>query len=90
MDTEYFVYIVRSLKDHKFYTGHTDDNIEERLRAHNKGVKSTPSTLHRGPFELIHVEITQDRSEARKMEKYFKSGTGREIRDEIIENSKLW
>ena len=83
----YFVYIIRSQRDHKFYTGITND-IERRLRAHNKDSHATPSTLKRRPFELIHVEIVSDRQEARKLEKYFKSGTGREIRDEII--SSWW
>ncbi len=82
----YFVYILRSQKDGKVYTGITN-NIERRLRAHNKGNHATPSTLKRGPFELIHAEVVNDRGEARRLEKYFKSGAGREIRDEII---KQW
>lgn len=79
----YFVYILRSQKDGKFYTGITKD-LERRLRTHNKGSHATPSTLKRGPFDLVHVEIVKDRIEARKLEKYFKSGAGREIRNEII------
>ncbi len=60
------------------------DNIERRLQQHNKGNKGTPSTLDRGPFQLIHVEITKNRVEARQLEKYFKSGSGRETRNEIM------
>jgi putative endonuclease len=82
----FFVYIIRSLKDKKFYTGFTS-NIERRLEEHNKGTLGTESTLGRGPFELIHVEIVKNRNKARELEKYYKSGTGREIRDEIV---KLW
>ena len=78
----YFVYILKSRKDSKFYTGITN-NIDRRLRTHNKGSHATPSTLQRGPFELTHVEIVSDRNEARRLEKYFKSGAGREIRSEI-------
>lgn len=79
----YFVYILRSQKDGKHYTGITN-NIEKRLQAHNKGDHATPSTLKRGPFKLVYVEIVNDRKEARRLEKYFKSGAGREIRDEIL------
>ena len=81
----YFVYILKSQKDEGFYTGITED-IEKRLRTHDKGSHATPSTLKRGPFELIHVEIVDNRNEARKLEKYFKSGAGREIRGEIMDS----
>jgi len=80
----HYVYIVKSLKDNRFYTGITN-NLEKRLSEHNRGVSSTPSTLGRGPFELVHVELVEKRDEARKLEKYFKSGIGREIRDEIVQ-----
>lgn len=40
------------------------------------------------PIELVHVEICQNRIEARKMEKYFKSGYGREIIEELF-NKKI-
>ena len=73
----------KSLRDSKFYTGMTED-ILERFREHNRGDYSMPSTLRRGPFELVHVEIVSNRQEARKLEKYFKSGSGREIRDELF------
>ncbi|MDO8621359.1 MAG: GIY-YIG nuclease family protein [Candidatus Levybacteria bacterium] len=79
----YFVYILKSQKDNKFYTGITN-NIERRLYVHNRGSHSTSSTLKRGPFDLVHVETVNDRIEARRLEKYFKSGAGREIRDEIV------
>ncbi|KKR77060.1 MAG: hypothetical protein UU21_C0001G0114 [Candidatus Levybacteria bacterium GW2011_GWA2_40_8] len=73
------------MRDGKFYTGFTDD-INRRFIQHNKGNVSTKSTLNRGPFMLVHVEITYNRKEARFLEKYFKSGAGREIRQEIYEN----
>lgn len=79
----YFCYIIKSVKDGKFYTGITND-IGRRMDQHNQGTHSTPSTLHRGPFILVHVEIVQSRAEARELEKYFKSGVGREIRNELF------
>jgi putative endonuclease len=84
----YFVYILFSLKDHKFYTGLTN-NIERRLEEHNRGNYGTPTTLNRGPFSLIHAEEAISLTEARKREKYWKSGQGREVRD-IIAKKISW
>jgi putative endonuclease len=80
----YYVYIIKSIKDNKFYTGITID-IERKFEEHNRGKYSTPSTLNRGPFELKYVEIVSNRIEARVLEKYFKSGSGREIRNELFQ-----
>lgn len=81
----YFVYIIQSTKTKQFYTGFTN-NLDRRLQEHDTGRKSTPTTLNAGPFELIHIELVESRGEARKLEKYFKSGSGREIRKEIVES----
>lgn len=74
----YFVYILESRKDGKHYTGFTD-NLDRRLKQHNKGSKATPSTRNRGPFRLVYYEQVEDRRTARRREKYFKSGVGREF-----------
>ncbi len=79
----YFVYILLSEKDNKFYTGITN-NIDRRLREHNRGTKSTRSTLGRGPFKLIFAQECKSRENARELEKYFKSGSGREVREELV------
>ena len=39
------------------------------------------------PLKLFHVELCKTRKEARKLEKYFKSGYGREI-IELLEQDK--
>ena len=72
------VYVIKSLKDHKNYTGITN-NLERRLSEHNQGKISTPSTKNRGPFKLIYSEKVEDRINARKREKFLKSGCGREF-----------
>ena len=79
----YYVYILKSLKDNKYYTG-ISNNIESRIRQHNIGYSSTKSTKTRGPFELRFAQECINRVEARSLEKYLKSGLGREIRDELI------
>ena len=74
----YFVYVLKSEKDNKLYTGFTN-NLNRRIAEHNKGKLSTPSTRNRGPFKLVYSEKVDDRKTARAREKYFKSGSGREF-----------
>ena len=69
-----YVYVLRSKKDYKLYYGFTD-NLEKRLSEHNSyKVKSTKA---RAPFELVYFETVGSDIDARKKEKYFKSGFGR-------------
>ncbi|NAS30967.1 GIY-YIG nuclease family protein [Flavobacteriaceae bacterium R38] len=69
------VYVLRSLKDNRFYVGMSAD-IEKRIQTHNSGnVKSTKGYR---PWELIHQESFPDRITARKREKYLKSGYGKQ------------
>ncbi len=57
----YWVYILRSLKDGKKYTGYTK-GLPSRFEAHQKGmVKSTKS---RRPFELIYYEGCLNQNDA--------------------------
>ena len=76
----YFVYIIQSSLTKEYYKGLTD-NIDRRIKQHFKG--QTLFAKHRLPLRLIHVEICADRITARKLEKFFKSGYGREIIAEI-------
>lgn len=80
---KYFVYILRSLKDGKYYVGLTS-NIEKRLEYHNSG--RVRSTKHRTPFELLYKEVYATRSEAREREKYLKSYKGSKEKLFILES----
>ena len=85
----FYVYILRSLKDGKLYTGHTA-NIEERLIRHNEG--RVRSTKHRRPFELVYLEKHKTRCEAMKRESYLKSPEGGQTKKKLIteyEKTKL-
>ncbi|KKR33481.1 MAG: Excinuclease ABC C subunit domain protein [Candidatus Gottesmanbacteria bacterium GW2011_GWC2_39_8] len=76
----YFVYIISSTRRDWIYIGLTND-VNRRFEEHNNGwVKKTK--FYR-PFELIHVEVANNRIEARDLEKFFKSGYGREVVSEI-------
>ena len=69
----YFTYILKSLKDGKYYYGSTS-NLENRLKFHNKGrVKATKARI---PLILHYSERYKTRSEAVKRELFFKSIDG--------------
>ncbi len=58
------------------------NNLDRRLKEHNSGQnKSTKAFL---PWKLVYKEDFEDISEARKREKYFKSGSGREYLKSIL------
>ena len=70
----YTVYVLKSQKDLKLYYGFTKD-LENRLSEHNTG--QVKATKPRRPFVLIYSENVDTVLEARRKEKYFKSGFGR-------------
>ncbi len=70
----YYVYILRSLKDNKFYTGYTV-NLKNRIKNHNEG--KVVSTRHRIPFELIYFEGCLNEEDALHREKYLKTTYGK-------------
>jgi len=72
----FFVYAIRSINRNYIYVGLTS-NIEERVLRHNSGFEKT--TKPYAPFQLIYSEKAENRVEARKREKYLKSGVGKEF-----------
>jgi len=77
----YYVYILQSLKDNKFYIGSTS-NVEARLAFHNAGLQR--STKNRIPFILKYVEVYINRSEAEKRERQIKSYKGGEAFKKLL------
>jgi putative endonuclease len=61
------------------------NDIDRRLIEHNNHEQNTRTTLKLTDYKLIYCQIVNNRIEARKLEKYFKSGSGREIRNEIVQ-----
>jgi putative endonuclease len=72
----YFVYAIKSSFDGRIYVGLTVD-FGKRLKEHNEG--KTKSTKGFRPWSLIYIEEVGTREEARKREKYLKSGCGKEF-----------
>lgn len=71
---KYYIYILLSLKDKRFYIGFTSD-LKNRLSEHAKGRVS--STKNRRPLKLIHYEYFIDKADAKAREVFLKSGFGR-------------
>lgn len=78
------VYVLRSAKTGRFYTGSTS-NVSLRLSRHEQGL--SPSTKHGRPWELVHQEEFITRSEAVRRERYLKTGRGREELRGLLEKT---
>ena len=70
----YYVYVLRSNKNGRLYTGYTSD-LQKRLTEHRQG--KSQYTTHRGPYELIYYEACMNTNDAHAREKYLKTGMGK-------------
>ena len=69
----YYTYILKSLKDQKYYYGHIE-NLDDRMKEHNNG--KVRSTKGRRPLVIHYFESFASKSEAAKREYFFKSVDG--------------
>ena len=67
----YYVYVLKSLKDEKIYTGFSAD-LKRRLKQHSDGL--VVSTKNRRPLKLVYYESYLSEIDAKNREKYLKSG----------------
>lgn len=70
----HFVYVLKSEKDKKFYTGYTK-NLKLRLEKHQKGLVET--TKNRKPLKLVYFEACLSQKDATHREKYLKTHYGK-------------
>lgn len=70
----YYVYILRSKKDGKLYTGYTKD-LKLRFEQHQKGLAE--ATKLRKPFEVVYYEACLNQQDATHREGYLKSAYGK-------------
>jgi len=82
-----FVYILISEnKNNWSYVGCTG-NLEQRFKDHQSGkVKSTKGYR---PLKLVYSEECNNKTEARERELFLKTGSGREEKNEILNNSGI-
>ncbi len=77
----YFVYVLRSVSNGRFYVGQTQDLVE-RLRRHSEG--RSYYTRSRGPWVIVHTETFATRAEAMKREKELKNRRSRSYLLDVI------
>lgn len=77
----FYVYILKSKLDNKFYTGFTG-NLRQRVKDHKNG--NVESTKNRRPLELIYYEAYNEKELALKREKFLKTTKGKiQLRKQI-------
>lgn len=84
LSNEYYIYVLFSLKDRKFYIGFTT-NLKNRLIEHAHGL--VVSTRNRRPLKLIHYEYFIDKADAKAREVFLKSGFGRSQLKEALKRT---
>ena len=72
----WYVYVIHSKVSNFRYIGSTND-IRRRLQEHGDGL--TQSTKSYRPFELEAYIAVRREQQARLLEKYFKTGSGKTI-----------
>ena len=70
----YYVYVLQSELDNRFYTGFTK-NLEKRVEEHNSGISR--STKGRIPLKLVYYEFCLNLKDATKRERYLKTTWGK-------------
>ncbi len=70
----YYVYVLHSKVDKKFYVGYTGD-LRKRVKAHSDGIVT--ATRERRPLELLYYEACINKNDAIKREKYLKTTYGK-------------
>ena len=70
----YYVYVLLSNSDNKWYIGYTND-LKRRIKEHN--TKSSFSTKSRLPLHLIYTESCLNKEDTKRRENYLKTSQGR-------------
>jgi putative endonuclease len=80
----YYTYVLYASKFNKIYIGYSE-NPERRLESHNDE-RNTGWTRSYQPWEIIHVEEFDTKTEALKREKQLKTSRGRAFVYKLISN----
>ena len=79
----FYIYFLYSIGSDKYYVGHSDD-VERRLLEHNEGQHITYTSKHR-PWELYYYfQVSDQRGDALKIERYIKKQKCRRFIEKII------
>jgi putative endonuclease len=77
----YHVYAIKSLSRNYIYVGMTND-LQRRMHEHQSGANKTTAPYR--PFILFYTETFSTRHEARRREKFLKSGAGKEFLRQLL------
>ncbi|MBA4411207.1 MAG: GIY-YIG nuclease family protein [Bacteroidota bacterium] len=77
----FVAYIIRSQVDKSYYIGHSSD-IHKRLEYHNLGLSKY--TSKKIPWELVYIEIFQNKKEANHRELFLKKQRNRSFYTRLI------
>mgnify|MGYP001573540390 CR=1 FL=1 len=80
----YYVYVLRSDRDEKFYIGSTSD-LRKRISTHSAG--GVPSTRQRRPLKLVFYEAYLAKIDAIRREQYFKTSPGKKTLGLMLRDS---
>jgi len=83
MTEEYILYILYSYKYKKTYVGITN-NLIQRFISHN--VLGHGWTAKYRPWIVAYIEVFENKTEATKREKYFKTGSGHYAKQKIVQD----
>ena len=83
---KFYIYILFSEKDKRFYTGFTTD-LKDRIARHNRG--EVKSTAFRRPLKLIHYEYFINEKDAKSREIFLKSGFGKNQLKKAIQRTLI-
>lgn len=82
----FYVYILKSIKDSRYYTGYTH-NLAQRLYAHNNG--SVKATRKRGPWEIFYTEKFLEEAGAIRREQQIKKWKSRKAIERLKFGNKI-
>ena len=77
----FYVYIIRSEKNNKYYIGYTSD-VERRIEYHNNGMSRY--TRNKGRWKLVYKEEYKNKTEALKRENEIKRRKSRKYIEKLI------
>ena len=76
----YFTYVLKSMKNGKFYIGYTSD-LNQRIKLHNLG--KNIATKKDKPWNLFYVEELADETDAIRREHQIKSWKSRKMMERL-------
>ncbi len=81
----FFVYIIQSKSNGRYYIGSTQD-VDARLQRHNQG-RSSYTKAHR-PWKLVYTEQFDNRSKALDREYEIKNRKSRKFIEKLVRTSR--